>query len=206
MNKEKSTHLAGSWPRLATLRHSSSNPCSQITSIPAAFNFVAPSHVTKSEGSPTPMIQRRTPADISASAQGANPDVLTEQGSIVVYTSADRKRSSMAGEGSLSWPPKRAEISWEDRALAFASALASACVFPGSSLEYPVDNTIDSESMLASRRGKSSTQPTQNAVGVGSHFLASSKAIKRRRECASVVAGTFALMIIQLAEYRQNFR
>lgn len=71
-------------PLRAASRHCFSRPLSQITSMPASFNFCAPSHFTKSSGSPTPIMHRLIPALISASAHGGRLDVLTEQGSSVV--------------------------------------------------------------------------------------------------------------------------
>ena len=58
---------------------------------------------------------------------------------------------------------KRAARCGFDRPSAFVNAFASACVFPGSSLEYPVAKMTGSMSGTRATR----THPTQNAVCTG---------------------------------------
>lgn len=122
------------------------------------------------------MKQRPIFAAIKASAQGDSPDVLTEHGSIVVNTSAKDKISSRSESVAVG---KIAESSAVESARALYSAFASACVFPGSSLEKPVARTIRFCSPGGHRTAR--THPTQKAVGVGSHFSAS-KIAKRINE------------------------
>jgi hypothetical protein len=66
------------------------------------------------------------------------------------------------------------DISSCDMVFNLVNALASACVFPSSSLEYPLATTTGWLFAKGSRTTR--TQPTQNAVGVGMHFFASSRA------------------------------
>jgi hypothetical protein len=67
-----------------------------------------------------------------------------------------------------------------------ARAFASACVFPESSLENPVESTVGVE---LREHFVVITHPTQNAVGVGTHLRASSKARRRKRRCSVPSAG-----------------
>lgn len=78
---------------------------------------------------------------------------------------------------------------------ALASAFASACVFPGSSLEYPLPMINSSSSMpLSDADGCATmTHPTQNAVGTGVHFRASSRACLRYPKCFS--SSAFVAMV-----------
>jgi hypothetical protein len=62
-------------------------------------------------------------------------------------------------------------------------ALASAWVFPGSSLEYPAAR-ITGVSASDGHRA-TSMHPTQKAVGIGVHFSASERARRRKWRCSA---------------------
>jgi len=119
-------------------------------------------------------------AAIIALEQGSSPEVLIEQGSRVVYMLELAKIVSVVSSSGIATGNKA--WSWAAvKCLALVRALASACVFPGNSLENPVESTMvdDEVGHLVVI-----THPTQNAVGVGSHLRASSKARKRKSICS----------------------